>query len=344
VRGRSSRMYALYALCMLLALVAAACDGSASAVRNAATQTPRPSPTSTVAPTQTPIAPKPPAINAPIAYLFDPLTGTVYLSRDADREVAMASTTKIMTAVVAITYGKLDTPITVGADAVGVPSGSSLAFLKEGDKVPLRDLLYALLLPSGDDAAVAIADGVAGSQATFVALMNAEAALLGLTHTHYTDVHGLDAPGCDYAHLTGYKANCLYTTAADLAHLAAFAMRSPLFAAIVGTPAYQLAATGAHAAYDWSSTNDLFSSYAYDGVTGVKTGSEVASGYCLVFSATRAQGHLLGVVLHDGNFDDPNPDEYFWRFADAATLLDWGFAQQLAVAQHWTSMPHTNAP
>jgi serine-type D-Ala-D-Ala carboxypeptidase (penicillin-binding protein 5/6) len=334
----------LYALCALLALVVAACDGTSSATHPAATQTARSSPTSTIAPTQTPTAPKPPTINAPIAYLYDPLTGAVYLSRNADQEVAMASTTKIMTALVAITYGKLDTLITVGADAVGVPSGSSLAFLKEGDKIPLRDLLYALLLPSGDDAAVAIADGVAGSQANFVALMNAEAALLGLTHTHYTDVHGLDAPGCDYAHLTGFDPKCLYTTAADLAHLAAFAMRSPLFATVVGTPEYTLAATATHAAYDWSSTNDLFSSFAYDGVTGVKTGSEVASGYCLVFSAARAQGHLLGVVLHDGNFDDPDPNEYFWRFMDATTLLDWGFSQQLAVAQHWTSMPPGNAP
>ncbi len=344
MRGRSPRKHALYALGMLLALVVVACDGSSSAGHPAATQTPHPTATSTLAPTQNPTVPKPPTINAPIAYLFDPATGVVYLSHNADQEVAMASTTKIMTALVAITYGKLDATITIGADAVGVPSGSSLAFLQQGDKIPLRDLLYALLLPSGDDAAVAIADGVAGSQATFVALMNAEAALLGLTHTHYTDVHGLDAPNCDYAHLAGYEANCLYTTAADLAHLAAFAMRSPLFAAIVGTPEYKLPATGEHAVYDWSSTNDLFTSYAYDGITGVKTGSEVASGYCLVFSATRAQGHLLGVVLHDGNFDDPDPDEYFWRFTDAATLLDWGFAQQLAVAQHWTSFPSTNAP
>ena len=223
-------------------------------------------------------------------------------------------------------------------------SGSSLAFLKEGDKIPLRDLLYALLLPSGDDAAVAIADGVAGSQATFVALDERRGG------TARPDRHALHRrswsrrPRLRLCTPDGLDFRRLYTTAADLAHLAAFAMRSPLFAAIVGTPHYTLAATATHAAYDWSSTNDFFSTFAYDGVTGVKTGSEVASGYCLVFSATRAQGHLLGAVLHDGNFDDPDPNEYFWCFMDATTLLDWGFSQQLAVAQHWTSIPSTNAP
>ncbi len=345
MRGRSRARRACYALVALLALLLAGCDGASSVIRPAASRTAQPAATATLTPTRPPAAaPKPPAINAPIAYLFNPNTGVVYLSRNANQEVAMASTTKIMTAIVALTFGKLDAPITIGADAVGVPAGSSIAYLKQGDKIPLRDLLYALLLPSGDDAAVAIADGVAGSQTNFVTLMNTEATLLGLTQTHYTDVHGLDAANCDYATLKGYDANCLYTTAADLAHLAAYAMRSPLFAKIVGTYDYKLAASATHSAYDWLSTNDLFTTYAYDGVTGIKTGSEVASGYCFVFSATRAYGHLLGVVLHDGDFQAPDPNEYFWRFADATTLLDWGFAQQRAVAQTWTSIPPGNAP
>jgi D-alanyl-D-alanine carboxypeptidase (penicillin-binding protein 5/6) len=338
---------ALYAACALVALVIAACDGTASATGPAATQTPsRPTAATTATtPTQSPTAPAPPAIQAPIAYLFDPLTGAIYLTRDADQEVAMASTTKIMTAVVAITYGKLDAPITISADAASLsPSEFSIAFLRAGDQVPLRDLLYALLLPSGDDAAIAIAEGVAGSQAGFVALMNLEAAFLGLTHTHYTDVHGLDAPGCDYTQLQGLDTACNYTSAADLAHLAAFAMRSSLFATIVATPDYALAASATHTSYDWHTTNQLLTNFAYQGATatGVKTGSEVAAGECLVFSAAGPYGHLLGVVLHDGDFGVAG--EGTWRFADASALLKWGVDQQVAVAQRWSSIPPVNAP
>ena len=341
MRGRTPRIGALYALGMLLALVVAACDGTSSVARPTATLTAHPSPTATTAATQTPTAPNPPAINATIAYLYDPLTGAVYLSRNADQEVAMASTTKIMTALVAITYGNLDAPITIGQDAVDVPAGSSLAFLKQGDKIALRDLLYGLLLPSGDDAAVAIADGVAGSQGNFVALMNVEAVLLGLVHTHYTDVHGLDAPNCDYAHLTGYNANCLYTTATDLAHLAAFAMQSKVFAQIVATPKYSLAATATHGTYVWDTTNELLSTFAYQGAvaTGVKTGQENAAGECLVFSAAGPSVDLLGVVLHDGEFDAADPNEYYWRFEDAAVLLKWEIDQQLAAAPAGSSTP-----
>src|SRR6185369_13286009 len=96
-------------------------------------------------------------------------------------EVPMASTTKIMTSIVAMTFGKPDQKITIGQDAVQEQNGeNSVADLQKGDMLTLRDLLYALMLPSGDDAAVAIADGVAGSQASFVGMMNMEAALLGL--------------------------------------------------------------------------------------------------------------------------------------------------------------------
>jgi D-alanyl-D-alanine carboxypeptidase len=285
-------------------------------------------------------APPPPVISAQIAYLLDPETGAVYLCHgDVDREVAMASTTKIMTALVAISYGKLDNLITVGADALLPPSEASLAFLRQGDRLTLRDLLYGLLLPSGDDAAIAIADGVAGSEANFVALMNMEAALLGLTHTHYTDVHGLDPATCDYGALQGFNPACHYTTARDLAHLAAFAMRSPLLARIVSTPLYNLAADTTHGDYSWQTTNKLLSAYAFPGIAGIKTGFTGAAGHCLVSAAARPYGHLLSVVLNDGDAStDPTV------FTDSAALLDWGFAQQAAAAQHWASIPPGNAP
>src|SRR5262249_33468845 len=134
-------------------------------------------------------------------------------------------------------------------------------------------------------------------------------------------VHGLDAPNH-------------YTTARDLVALATFARRSRLFSRIVATPRYNLPATVDHPAYRWETTNLLLSTLAYAGLTGVKTGFTDNAGHCLVFSAERGYGHLLGVVLGDG--DDPA------RFMDAAALLDWAFKQQAAAAQHWLSIPPTN--
>lgn len=264
--------------------------------------------TPTVTPTTqrgTPLPASPP-IHAAAAFLINPDTGAVYLASNADTPLAMASTTKIMTAVVALSVGRLDMHITVHNDAIGLADGlASSAALEAGETLTLSDLLYALLLPSGDDAAVAIADGVAGSQGRFVALMNAESALLGLWHTHYNDVHGLDIP--DH-----------YTTARDLARLAAFAMRSPTFSHIVATAEYSVPETVDHHQHTWLTTNELLTDQAYPGVTGVKTGFTGNAGRCLVFTAARPYGHLLGVLLNE-------PDNST-RFADAKTLLDWGFS------------------
>jgi serine-type D-Ala-D-Ala carboxypeptidase (penicillin-binding protein 5/6) len=153
---------------------------------------------------------------------------------------------------------------------------------------------------------VAIADGVAGSQQHFVTLMNVEAVLLGLSNTHYADVHGLDT--ADH-----------FTTARDLARLTRFALRLPEFARIVATNTYTLAPTAKHQGYFWSSTNKLLGARPYAGATGVKTGFTGNAGECLVFSAQRANIHLIGVLL-----DEPSDEA---RFSDAATLLDWGFAR-----------------
>ncbi len=124
-----------------------------------------------------------PALSATAYVLIDPTSGVVYLSHNARAELPMASTTKIMTALVALTFGSLDQRIAVGADAAAlVGSEASVAGLRAGDVLTLRELLYGLMLPSGDDAAVAIADGVAGSQDHFVTLMNTEAAFAGALH------------------------------------------------------------------------------------------------------------------------------------------------------------------
>ena len=261
-----------------------------------------------------------PKIYASAAYLIDARTGEVFYAKNALKEVAMASTTKIMTAIVALTFGKPDQKITIGADAFAEQNGeNSVAFLSQGDVLTLHDLLYALLLPSGDDAAVAIADGVAGSQANFVRLMNMEAALLGLDHTHYTNVHGLDANGH-------------YTTVGDLARIASIAMNNfPIFAEIVKTPVYTLR-TPLHGQYTWTTTNELFTSFAYKGVTGVKTGHTGNAGYCLVFAATRGNSTLIGVLLGE---QDTSGEQ---RFVDATGLLNWGFTREQNITQWFNAI------
>lgn len=267
-----------------------------------------PSPYSPLVPTDAPV------VQAKAAYLINPSTGMVFYSSNALAEVPMASTTKIMTAIVAMTFGTPSQRITIGDDAVKEQNGeNSVAGLQKGDVLSLQDLLYALLLPSGDDAAVAIADGVAGSQQNFVGMMNMEAALLGLDHTHYANVHGLDAKNH-------------YTTVGDLARIARVAMNFPLFAQIVKTPVH-VAQSAIKGQYTWHTTNELLTTHLYQGTIGVKTGHTGGAGYCLVFAASRAGTTLIGVLLGEQDLTGEQ------RFADATALLNWGFARQQTIAQ-----------
>jgi serine-type D-Ala-D-Ala carboxypeptidase (penicillin-binding protein 5/6) len=306
------RLGALAVVCLLLA----GCEGNASGggalpahAREVSLLLPRA--LTTPAPTTPPGAvlaalDPPPSSGATAVYLFNPDTRGVYVQRHADDQRAQASTTKMMTALVAVSTLPLQTRIPVGPDVVLPASdNASVAGLRVGDVLTLRELLYALLLPSGDDAAIAIADGVAGSQAGFVQMMNAQAGLLGLTNTHFANVHGLDDP-------------LQYSSARDLALLAARALDEPDIAAIVATPAITLSASSDHAAYTFKTTNQLLTDLAYPGVIGVKTGFTDNAGHCLVFAAVTPQGRLIGVVLNEP--DDPA------RFVDAQALLDWGFA------------------
>jgi D-alanyl-D-alanine carboxypeptidase (penicillin-binding protein 5/6) len=262
----------------------------------------------------------PPEIAARAAYLMNAQTGEVYLSVNAETPVAIASTTKIMTALAAIHYSSsLDLPVKIGADAVAMnTNGNSVAKLRLGDTLTLREALYALLLPSGDDAAVAIADAVAGSQEKFAGLMNREAASLGLRHMSYLNVSGLDPNnGSDCARMYG---NC--SSARDLVMLAKYAMANPEFRAIVSTVVFTLPATDRHGRYMWTTTNNLLTKKYYDGIEGVKTGHTENAGYCLVFEAAHLDKQLVGVVLGE--------ETAAGRFTDAAALLDWGFGAQKA--------------
>ena len=270
-----------------------------------ATATLLPSPTATARP-----LPSAPSIQAAAGMLLDLSANRLLFQQNAGAQLPMASTTKIMTLLVALKYGRprLDAPVTIGADAVVAGQGeNSHMGVSQGEVLSLRDLLYGLMLPSGDDAAVAIADALAGSEPAFVALMNARAQSLGLTHTRYINSNGLDADG-------------QYTSASDLLRLTAFALDVPDFAEIVSTPEYIIPATSQHKAYDLQNTNELLGPQGYVGADGVKTGTTGNAGACLVFSATRGDAHLLGVLL-----GDPNDGA---RYADARALLDWGFTAE----------------
>ncbi len=274
----------------------------------------RPAPTPT--PTPTPVLTAqgtPPAIQSAATYLLDADTNRVLVNINGQKRLPMASTTKIMTALIAIWRGNLDQIVTVHQDAVDEvnKNDGSSAQLVVGDQIRMGDLLYGLMLPSGDDAAIAIADAISGSPAGFVKLMNSYAHKLHLTHTHYDNPDGLT-----YLPDNQVDPNH-YTTAADLAQLARIGLQNPLFAQIVELQRYVLPATSTHHSYTWETTDDLLSHYA--GAIGMKTGHTMQAGYCLVFSAINAGHHLIGVLLHDSD-TDPNQ-----RFIDAQTLLDWGF-------------------
>ncbi len=284
-------------------------------------------PTPTPTPTRIPVTPTPiptpppvltaqgpaPTLDAQAVYLVDMDTGNVLDDVNGEKPQAMASTTKIMTALIAIQSADLDQLVPIGQDAVNrvtIDGGSTADYLKVGDRIPLRDLLYGLMVPSGDDAAVAIADALGGgSRENFVQRMNLFAYHLRLFQTHYDNPDGLNLAD-DQNH---------YSTAHDLARLAQYALNVPLFAQIVQTPEYDEPATAEHAAYTWKTTNHLLAKYS--GIIGVKTGHTDAAGWCLVFAATRGNHHLLGVILH-------SPSEQ-QRDADATKLLDWGFALPL---------------
>lgn len=270
---------------------------------------------------------KPGKILASEAILMDFESGTILYEKNAEGEMPMASTTKMMTALIALQAGNLDQMITIGQDAVEQDKIGSSASLVAGTKLSLKDLLYALMLPSGDDAAVAIADGVAGSTEAFTAIMNVEAQKLHLFQTHFFDPTGLDTD----LNLNPIPANSHYTTPYDFVRLARYAMSIPLFAQIVSTPTYHLAATATHGAFNWKNTNTMLTTYK--GALGVKTGWTGAAGGCLVFAAKRNGHTLIGVVLHSSTATSTQLQDEQTRVTDAETLLSWGFGLPTQVRQ-----------
>lgn len=235
--------------------------------------------------------------------LMDAASGRILFEQDAQRELPMASTTKIMTALITLEQPNLDEAFEVDSQAIRV-EGSSMG-LVEGDIVTLRALAAGMLLPSGNDAANAAAVRIAGSNEAFAELMNERAEEMGLTHTSFVTPSGLDAEGH-------------YTSARDLALLAREALQNPDFAAICGRSSMQLEYGNPPYKRWLKNHNRMLQSY--EGAIGVKTGFTDDAGRCLVSAAERDGVTLIAVTL-----GCPND----WR--DHTALLDYGFSQVEAV-------------
>ena len=218
------------------------------------------------------------SVPAEAAYLMEANSGRELMAQNADARLPMASTTKIMTALLAAESGRMDETVAVARTAVGT-EGSSM-YLKDGETMPLVDLVYGLMLTSGNDAAVAIACALDGGVPRFVERMNARAAELGLNDTHFANPNGL--PDAEH-----------YTSARDLCTLAAVAMRNETFAEIVRTQYHKTEGSVVHTL---KNKNRLL--WEYEGGVGVKTGYTKAAGKCLVFAAERGGMLLVGVVLN----------------------------------------------
>ncbi len=247
--------------------------------------------------------PAPPSLSAQSAVLLEADSGAVIYEKNAHTRLPMASTTKIMTALVALELSKPDTVICIDGRAVGT-EGSSI-YLCEGEKLTLEELLYALMLESANDAAVAIAIGISGSEEAFVDEMNRKATSLGLSDTHFANPHGLDAE----AH---------YTTANELALIARTALQNPLFRTIVSTRKTTIPHQDTDAVRLLVNHNKMLRQY--DGCIGVKTGYTQKSGRCLVSAAERDGVTVIAVTID-------SPDD--WN--DHTKLLDYGFANYRSV-------------
>lgn len=238
-----------------------------------------------------------PITAARCAIVIDADTKNTLFSNNADEIRGMASTTKIMTALVAIENGNLDEEFAIPKEAVGV-EGSSV-YLIEGETLTLRELLYCLMLESGNDAATAIAICIGGSIDNFVGMMNERANEIGLTSTHFTNPHGLS----NESHKT---------TARELAYITAEAMEYPFFCELVATKSMRVRYDGVQNGRSLVNHNKLL--FNYSGVIGVKTGYTKLDGRCLVSSAERNGMRLIAVTLQD-----PFPP------STHKTLLDKGF-------------------
>ena len=251
----------------------------------------------------------PSGVKAKGAVLADAATGQVLWGRDVDTQRPMASVTKVMTALLVLQSGDLGREIQVPKAAVSYAwkHGGETAALRPRNVLTAHELLEALLLPSGADAAYTLANAYGPGLGAFIARMNATAARMGMRHTHFTSPDGLPYP----------TETSTYSTPSDLLTLGLAAMRYPAFRSIVDRSFYHLAKGRAHHGYWWDNTDDLIGSYR--GAVGIKDGYTDDAGHCLLFEAVRNGRVLIGVVLH-------SPATGLAAGArDAARMLNWGF-------------------
>ena len=246
--------------------------------------------------------------------------GTVFYERAADERAFPASTTKIMTCILAIENGNLDDQVTVGEEVTPFTNYSSLMGLKSGETVTLRDLVYGLMLPSGNDAGAAIAVHVSGSIENFVKLMNDKAAELGMTGTHYQNPHGVQNDNH-------------YTTARDLARLMAYAMQNEEFCKVDKTATYTVPASNMRTEpLELVTTNRLLKAVEGDPVdtvypyaVGGKTGDTDTAGKCFVAVAERDGAKVIVVLLGDKieMYDNDKVTNNLARFVHAKAIFSY---------------------
>ncbi len=247
-----------------------------------------------------PVLPPPPPTQAVSAALLDGKTGEILGEKEDSLKIYPASTTKILTCIIALEEGKakLDTDAVISSRVMS-QDGTNLG-LRPDMPLSLHEVLYGMMLVSGNDAAVAVAETVGGSYERFIEMMNEKAASIGVSHSHFVNPNGLTDPNH-------------YTTARDMVRIAAYAMKNPEFREIVKEPTYHM--TYRNGLWRGIENRNEFLTSGYEGANGVKTGMTEAAGECLVASAER-NGELLIVAF----YDDTN------RWKETQTWLDYGFA------------------
>ena len=289
---------------------ASAAEHSPAPSRSAASASPSAGTATGPAATATPVVGALQSVKARGAVLADAATGTLLWSRDPDTERPIGSITKVMTALVVIRAGDLGREIRVPAAVIPYVdkyAGNS-AGLHPGDVLTTQQLLEAMLLPSGCDAAYTLATTYGPGMPAFLAKMNATARQLGMLHTYFTSPDGLPYP-------TEYST---YSTPADLLTLGLAAMKLPVFRSIVAQSFYQMHKGPGHHAYWWNNSNDLIG--RYPGADGIKDGFTDAALHCLLFEATRGSMTLIGDVLGSPATGPASGAQA------AAQVLNWGFS------------------
>ena len=243
--------------------------------------------------------------SARAAYVMDAKTGRTLFAFNEEAPLPMASTTKVMTALLALENGNLDDMVETGTNAYGVP-GTSI-YLGLGEKLRLEEMLYGLMIASGNDAAVAIAEHIGGSVDSFAEMMTRRAETLGAVNTRFVTPHGLPAEGH-------------YTTARDLTLIAAEAMKHPVFREIVSTQRASIPWEGREYMRVLKNKNALLNDF--EGAIGIKTGFTRAAGRCLVFAAKRGEMEIIGVALNCSDW-----------FLESARILESCFQKYT-----WTEM------